>query len=169
MSARVVRRLTEGEVVLAASVFSDLIDYDGVRLAAAAPFGYAVTLGRVILFPPGSPGDFAQADLRAQAWLIHELTHVWQFATAPRRALKSWAKALLTGGYGPGRHAYRYTLPLDDFAAYGLEQQASIVEHAFLLRQGERCGAMSNLVTLADFEGKTPFLHLSRKAGEVSA
>lgn len=160
MSARVVRRLTEGEVVLAASVFGDLIDYQGVRLAAAAPFGFAVTLGPLILFPPGSPGDFAQADLRAQAWLIHELTHVWQFATAPRRTLKSWAKAVLTGGYGPGLHAYRYTLPLDDFAAYGLEQQASIVEHAFLVRERGRCGTMPGRARWADYENRTPFFLL---------
>lgn len=155
--------------MLAASVFGDLIDYQGVRLAAAAPFGFAVTLGPLILFPPGSPADFALADLRAQAWLIHELTHVWQFATAPGRTLKSWADAVFTGGYGPGLRAYRYSLSLRDFDSYGLEQQASIVEHAFLLREGGRCAAMPAGAMWAEYQGRTPFLPLSREAGEVSS
>lgn len=150
-------------------MFGEAIDYASVRLAAVAPLGFAVTLGPLILFPLGSPEDFAAADLRAQAWLIHELTHVWQFASAPTRTLTSWAKAVLTGGYGPGLPAYRYSLPLGDFVAYGLEQQASIVEHAFLLREGGRCGTAPGGARLADYAGRTPFLLLSREAGEVSS
>lgn len=73
--------------------------------------------------------DFAQADLHLQGHFIHEMTHVWQAQTRGR-----WYLVLM-------RHPfcrYGYTLePGRPLARYGLEQQAEIVRHAFLLRHGQ--------------------------------
>ena len=84
-----------------------------------------------IHFHPASPAyrdDFAAADLQAQGLFIHEMTHVWQ---AQRRGKL----------YLPlHRHPFcRYDYALKagwPLTRYGIEQQAEIVRHAFLLRRG---------------------------------
>ena len=88
-----------------------------------------------MLFPGRLPADFAAAPLRTQARLVHELVHVWQFQTAPLATLASWAQVAARGGYGPGLPGYRYPWPPPPWARLNLEQQASLVEHAFLARK----------------------------------
>ena len=72
--------------------------------------------------------DFSKADLALQGHFIHEMTHVWQ---AQQRG--AWYLVLM-------RHPfcrYAYSLkPGWPLTRYGLEQQAEIVRHAFLLRNG---------------------------------
>lgn len=159
------RRLTDGEQRLAMGVFSDAIDLERVRLAPHLPGRTAITLGSTIVLPVGSPPDFAREPRAVQAWLIHELTHVWQFQTRAVWTAASWAKVLATGGYGRGSPGYDYRHPLD-WARLNLEQQASVVEHAFLLREGAATAAMERgpTVTLADYIGRTPFEGLTRRA-----
>ena len=84
-----------------------------------------------IHFHPEGPNycdDFSAAPLRLQGHFIHELTHVWQTQTRG-----GWYLVLR-------RHAfcrYDYSLkPGQPLGSYGIEQQAEIVRHAFLLRQG---------------------------------
>lgn len=152
------RRLTAGETALAAAVFGPAVRFDAVRLQEGGWGRWAVTVGSRVFLPPGLVrSDFAGAGVEAQALLIHELVHVWQFQTRPLRTLASWAGAVATGGYGPGLPAYRYRLPLAPFGTLGLERQASVVEHLFLLRRGRRTGAMPQALRLSDLEGETPF------------
>lgn len=72
--------------------------------------------------------DFAFSSLRARALLIHELVHVWQVQTRGE-----WFLVL-------NRHPwcrYDYSLkPGWKLEQYGIEQQAMIVQHAFMLREG---------------------------------
>lgn len=72
--------------------------------------------------------DFAHGPPRAQALFVHELVHVWQV-----QARGEWLLLL-------NRHPwcrYDYTLkPGWKLERYGIEQQAMIVQHAFMLRQG---------------------------------
>jgi hypothetical protein len=88
--------------------------------------------GHIHFHPRGSTyrDDFAAADLGAQGLFIHELTHVWQAQRKGR-----WYLVLM-------RHPfcrYDYTIrPGWRLERYGLEQQAEIVRHAFLLRAGMR-------------------------------
>ena len=89
----------------------------------------------MIWMPYDAPPDFAAAPRHLRAWLVHELTHVWQFATAPAMTLRSWAGVVVSGGYGPGLPGYAYAHPIE-WAALNLEQQARAVEHAFLIREG---------------------------------
>lgn len=102
-------------------------------------------------FHPQSRGyceDFSQARIELQAHFIHEMTHVWQAQT------RGVAWVLLRGAWDR-RYAYclRPGLPLE---RYGLEQQAEIVRHAFLLRRGARIAGIADAATydlLVNFPG----------------
>ncbi len=72
--------------------------------------------------------DFCRSGQGLQGLFLHEMTHVMQAQRGGR-----WYLPLM-------RHPfcrYRYDLvPGKPFDRYGLEQQAEIVRHAFLLRRG---------------------------------
>jgi hypothetical protein len=143
-------------MALARSVFGDAIDYAAVtirrrkflplqpRSVTMAPMGH-------IHFHPLADhycDDFAAAPLGAQGHFLHEMTHVWQAQTHGR-----WHLVLR-------RHPwcrYDYALkPGLNLGQYGLEQQAEIVRHAFLLREGARVAGVSGLSAydgLIDFTG----------------
>lgn len=90
--------------------------------------------------------DFGQASPRLQAHFIHEMTHVWQAQT------RGWWYLPLVG---PFQRKYSYTLkPGKPFRSYGIEQQAEIVAHAFMLRQGWKRPATGELDT---YERLLPF------------
>jgi hypothetical protein len=153
------RGLTQGEVELASSVFGEAIDYSKVRLSTRFWGVFAIAFGSHVTFPPTHPvpDDFAEEPVRLQAWLIHELVHVWQFQTRPWWTVKSWAGVVLNGGYGRGLPGYRYRVPLKPWAAHNLEQQASIVEHAFVMRETGRCGSAPAGATFAALRSASPF------------
>ena len=92
--------------------------------------------------------DFAEVSPVRQGLFIHEMTHVWQTQT-----LGDWYLVL-------HRHPfcrYDYSLrPGWKFDRYGIEQQAEIVRHAFLLRRGLRLPGISDPAAydlLVDFPG----------------
>ncbi len=130
--------MTAGEVRLARTVFGEAIDYEPVRIRRRKWFPFQprkVTMapnGHVHFHPHGQAysEDFAAETITRQGLLIHELTHVWQTQTRG-----DWYLVL-------NRHPlcrYEYTLTPDKpFEAYGIEQQAEIVKHAFWLRHGFR-------------------------------
>ena len=152
-----IRRLTTWERALARSVFGEALEAARVRLVLhRARIPFAVTLGRFVTLPGETIVEFAGESLDLQAWLIHELTHVWQFQTAPRRTLVSWAKVMTGGGYGRGLPAYRYALPAA-WDALNLEQQAAVVEDTFRLRSGLAARYGPRGARLADYAGLTPF------------
>ena len=156
--AAVARPLTPGEAALARSVFGAAVRLDPVRVHGGGFGRFAVTVGAHLFLPPHlAQADFCAADVGAQALLIHELVHVWQFQTRPLWTLASWAATAIGGGYGPGLPGYRYTLPLPPFGRLNLEQQASVVEHAFLLGRGVRSAAMAPGARLHDLASSTPF------------
>ena len=153
-----VRGLTAAETGLARSVFGESIAYGRVRIAGGGFGPFAVTTWSRINIPLSAYSqDFAAERPLMQAFFIHEMVHVWQFQTQPIWALLSWAKTALGGGYGPGLPGYAYALPLDDWRRLNLEQQASAVEHAFLLRDGHRHPATPEGGRLASYSGRTPF------------
>jgi hypothetical protein len=82
-------------------------------------------------FHPRAPhyhDDFAAAPLEAQAHFIHEMTHVWQ-----AQRLGRWYLVFARHPFCRYDYALKPGWPL---TRYGLEQQAEIVAHAFLLRNG---------------------------------
>jgi hypothetical protein len=111
-----------------------------------APWGH-------IHFHPQSPhycDDFTSASLAGQGLFIHEMTHVWQAQT------KGWWYLPLCRNFS---RRYDYTLrPGWPLPRYGIEQQAEIVRHAFLLRNGVRLAGMGDAGSyevLVDFSQAT--------------
>jgi hypothetical protein len=126
------RRLTPGERELCAEVFGTGLDPFRVRLFSLPvwrrPF---VPSGRLVVWPADSAlGDFVTAPLWLQSVFVHEMTHVWQ---AQNGVFLPFAKLRA----GDGRAAYAYDL--EDgrgFSELNIEQQAMIVQHAYLAARG---------------------------------
>ena len=150
------RPLTAGEIELARSIFGDAIDYGGVKMIRRKwwPFqsrGIVMAPTGNIHFHPDShlwSEDFSKERMSLQGLFIHEMTHVWQTQT-----LGDWYLLL-------HRHPfcrYDYSLkPGWKLERYGIEQQAEIVRHAFLLRKGVKLEGVANAAAydlLVDFPG----------------
>jgi hypothetical protein len=132
------RPLTAREAALVRSVFGDALDTGAVRLKRRRwfPFQPRRTLmapcGHIHFHPRSDSyrDDFAAAPLALQGLFIHEMTHVWQAQTRGRYYLPLHRHPLCR---------YTYSLkPGQPLEHYGIEQQAEIVRHAFLLRSGAR-------------------------------
>ena len=128
------RRLTAGERALAVEVFGDGLDVARVRLFALPIWTRAFVAGPGLMVWPATsaPLDFTGEPLRRQAIFVHELTHVWQAQHGVSLIL-----AKLRAGDAASSYAYDLT---DDvaFGAMNIEQQAMVVEHAFLASRGGR-------------------------------
>lgn len=135
-------------------MFGSAIDYGAVRVhnrkwwwfqprrVTMAPDGH-------LWFHPESGlfcDDFCRTPMGLQCLFIHEMTHVWQAQTRGR-----WYLPLM-------RHPFcRYDYELEagkPFERYGIEQQAEIVRHAFLLRRGV---AVKGKPGVAAYEALLPF------------
>lgn len=146
------RPLTPGEAELARSVFGDALDparafvanrkwaFFQPRNTTMAPLG-------TIHFNPASGlyrEDFSAAPLMLQGLFVHELVHVWQHQQGLFLPLR--------------RHPfcrYGYVLePCRPFLRYGIEQQAEIVRHAFLLGRGM---ALPGAAPLSSYAALLPF------------
>jgi hypothetical protein len=146
------RTLTDGEVTLARSVFGDAIDYAKVRLTQRkwAFFQPRETVmaptGCICFHPKGSlyHDDFACGNLDAQGLLIHEMTHIWQ-------TQRGVFLPLVRHPFCRYDYAIRPGLPLK---RYGIEQQAEIVRHTFVLRRG---GFIRGALPLETYESILPF------------
>jgi hypothetical protein len=146
------RALTSGEIALAASVFGSAIDYAKARIANSKfiffqPANTTMAPLGTIHFHPGSglyTEDFSTARIGVQGLFIHEMTHIWQHQKGIFLPLK--------------RHPfcrYDYAIkPGQKFEKYGLEQQAELVRHAFLLRHGVR---IEGAPPLAQYRSILPF------------
>jgi len=126
------RVLAPGECAIAREVFGDALDLERVRIharpwlplqfrgAALAPDGH------VWFHAADHRDDFSCEPLAKQAWLVHELVHCWQHQQGMALVLR-----------GIFERRYGYVLePEKPFSRYGIEQQAEIAAHAFLLRRG---------------------------------
>ena len=131
------RCLTPGEIALAHSVFGDAIDYAAVRIhrrkwAFFQPKHVTMApMGHIHFHPHGDSycADFADTHLALQGHFIHEMVHVWQAQTRGR-----WFLVLMRWPFD----RYSYALkPGWALGQYGLEQQAEIVRHFFLMSRGQ--------------------------------
>ncbi len=147
------RALTKGEVKLAETVFGDSLQLTEVRLKTACWVlkNYAVSPdGHIYFHPSNWIADFSQASLSKQSWLIHELTHVWQW----QQGLKVIRGAMIN-------RRYSYKLKAGkSFFNYGIEQQARMVQDYFIRRQlGQSCEELVACI---------PFLH-AETAGDFNS
>jgi hypothetical protein len=123
-------------MVLVRSVFGTAVDCTRVTIRRRRWFPFQprqVTMAPMghLHFHPASDNycdDFSVRDLALQGHFIHEMTHVWQSQTRGK-----WYLPLCR----PFSRRYDYALrPGVPLTEYGIEQQAEIVRHAFLLRNG---------------------------------
>jgi len=135
-------------------MFGDAIDYAPVRIRRRKFFPFHPR--RVTMAPRGHLhfhpdarhycDDFAAASLQLQAHFIHEMVHVWQVQSRGQ-----WHLVLR-------RHPWcRYDYAIKPgwrLTQYGIEQQAEIVRHAFLLRQG---ASVKGAPPLTIYEAILPF------------
>ncbi|MEO9468785.1 vgr related protein [Parasphingorhabdus sp.] len=146
------RPLTRTEIALCETVFGQAIDYRLVRIFNRKWWPFQPR--RITMAPDGNlwfhpksglfRADFAQAELHLQGLFIHEMVHVWQHQSGVFLPL--------------ARHPfcrYDYELVIDKpFGSYNVEQQAEIVRHIFLLRNGAQ---LQNGLLLAELESLDPF------------
>jgi hypothetical protein len=126
------RRLTEAEGRLAVEMFGAGLDVARVRLFSIPIWPRAFVAGpRLIVWPAAEAfADFGEAPLGLQATFVHELAHVWQ---AQRGIFLPLAK--LRAGDSPASYAYDLSAG-PPFGELNIEQQATVVEHAFLASRG---------------------------------
>lgn len=130
------RRLTAAEQALAREVFGSGIDPVRVRLFAIPVWDRAFTPGAGLMVWPAAEAhrDLAAATTpsRERATFVHEMTHVWQ-AQRGVNLIVAKLKA------GDSDASYRYDLINGPpFPLLNIEQQARVVEHAYLAALGER-------------------------------
>lgn len=128
------RGLTGGETALARSIYRDSIDLSAVEIrrrkwAFFQPRAIAMApTGHVHFHPDGAnwSEDFSVEGLGLRGLFLHELCHVWQ-----------WQRGIYLPLARPPFCRYSYALkPGWRLQRYGLEQQAEIVRHTYLLREG---------------------------------
>lgn len=140
------RPLTSGESELIRSVFGDRVACERVRLsdgyglnpiaffALRTPGADAITLRHTIYFGGHYHDDFAKADAVAQGLLLHEMTHIRQWAEFgilgfARRYLRDFFS---TGGDRLAMYHYEAGEP---FPEARIEAQAQMVQDYFLRRE----------------------------------
>ena len=135
------RALTPGEIAMAIPIFNGTVDLSKVDIKSGGGLdprtwgpiatGNAVTLENTIRFPAsGYLADFSNGSLSDQAWLVHELTHVYQNQNDPNY---SWTKA---ADEGTRSDTYNYNLNEHGcFSGYRYERQAAIVADYYVATQ----------------------------------
>lgn len=147
------RLLSDAETALARSVFGTAIDYSKVRVHNRK--WWPLQPKRVTMAPDGHLWfhpkgglfctDFCEAPLHRQGLFIHEMTHVWQHQ-------KGICLPLRRHPFCRYDYAIRPGLP---FERYGLEQQAELVRHYFMLREG---GHVPGAAPLSTYREIIPFV-----------
>ena len=135
--------LTSGEIALARTIFGDAMDYGCIRIRRRKWFPFQsrhyamVPCGHFHFHPRSSlyRDDYSTESLNWQGFFIHEMVHVWQVQTHGRWYLLA------------RRHPFcRYSYSLKPgwpLTRYGVEQQAEIIRHAFLLRNGAKIAGVA--------------------------
>jgi hypothetical protein len=137
-------------------VFGTAVDYSRVTIRRRKWFPFQprrITMaprGHLHFHPLGEAycDDFSLVPPHRQGLFIHEMTHVWQTQTKA-----DWYLILHRMPWASYKYALKPGWKLTD---YGIEQQAEIVRHAFLLRRGVKVAGITDAAAydrLVDFPG----------------
>lgn len=147
------RSMTEWEIREAQRVFGNSINYAKVTIAEGSisakigsAGGYARTVGNTIYFPPGGS--------RNMAFIIHELTHVWQYQTTGWTYAPKAIWAQMTEGYNyvekgktPEQSLMDASVAGKTLYDYNKEQQGDILRDYYRrLQQGKNTSAWQPFV-----------------------
>jgi hypothetical protein len=134
MKPLTLRRLTAAERGLGAEMFGAGLDADRVRILALPVWNRAFVAGPGLVIWPARTArrDYGAADvpLFVQSVFVHELTHVWQAQNGVKLLL-----AKLKAGDSDASYAYDLSRA-PAFTSLNIEQQAMVVQHAFLASRG---------------------------------
>lgn len=145
------RGLTPSEVGLARTVFGDALRYGDVRVHGRKyvffqPATVAMTPNGELYFPCGCYRADFSATVGDAAWLLHELTHAWQ-----------WQQGVWVKLRAPFSRNYHYGRPTaKPYARFNIEQQATLVEDWFRLNHG--LAPAYGAGTPAEYRAVIPFL-----------
>ena len=144
-----VRLLTPVEIHEAQRVFANTIPYEKVRVAENSPFALRLAslsghvhlrsdrpLGVTVFFTIHFTGELAPEN-RDMPWLIHELTHVWQYSRWGPRYLASALQAQAKDGWD----AYNIDKGLAEawpWDQFNFEQQGDIARAYYRALIGEQ-------------------------------
>lgn len=136
------RSLTDNELRLVTNLLGHAANWSEVKIVFGAWWQFhqhaAITCGNRIYFPAAYfTDDFLATSLSRQAWLIHELIHVWQSQHGFPILLAGVYLAMKAGYHH--RRAYHYP-PLNEIKYIGqlnMEQQAQLVQDYFLALAGD--------------------------------
>lgn len=151
------RALTAGETAMARLIFQNAIVYEKVKIHRGSyfPFGLqskgtaVAPNGHIYFLPQDYLADFSAGTVYDKRWLIHELTHVWQYQLGYPVRLRGAVRIGLAYDYVLARHKR-----LGD---YNMEAQGDLLADYFALRHLEAPGIVRHRVggkipTLADYE-----------------
>jgi hypothetical protein len=128
------RGLTPEEIDIARSVFGGALTTRNIRVTDDSPLPpNAVAFPNHIRFPPGALDG--PMDLHRKAWLVHELTHIWQYQqghTVPELALDAAKRDYDYGGEQALRKAIIDGKRLGDF---NFEEQGDILRDYYYARE----------------------------------
>ncbi len=135
------RPLTKGEIALARTIFADSIDYATVTVSDQKFMGIPFLPEGTAMAPNGSlfmPGcyktDYSTEDTLWQGTFLHEMTHVWQYQNKVLNPIATAAKLAVKHKFDYAA-AYNYVLDdKKDLLDYNMEQQATIVQDYFVLK-----------------------------------
>lgn len=143
------RPLTSGEVALAKSVFGDSVDYSAVKISDGKfvgfhPEGTAMAPNGNLYMYGCYHADYSQESVMTQSLFIHEMTHVWQYQNKILAPIAEAVKLNIKHKFNYTA-AYNYTLDgKKDLLDYNMEQQASIVQDYFALKNDPKSVLWSN-------------------------
>ena len=129
------RNLESCEASIAREVFGDALDISALTLAEGGvlgSFGVARTLPRLVTFPRGVLTT-PQHQARYERWLVHELTHAYQYQHG--RGVLSLLPTAIAGFFKKSLYDYGGVEGLrgKTFADFNTEQQANIVADYYYL------------------------------------
>jgi hypothetical protein len=129
-AAPIERGLTEQEKAAARAVFGNGLDLDAVRLTDDSFLGRlkpdnAVSVPGSINFPPGTLSD--TGDSRYLPWLMHELTHQWQYQHGYQLDELAVTAAVGNYDYGGDPGLRNATARGKGFLSFNFEQQGDII------------------------------------------
>ena len=129
------RSLESREAEIAREVFGDALDISVLRLAEGGllgSFGVARTLPRLVTFPKGVLTT-PQHQTRYERWLVHELTHAYQYQHG--HSVLSLMPTAFAGFFVKGLYDYGGAEGLRGkaFTDFNTEQQANIMADYYYL------------------------------------
>lgn len=143
------RFLTASEIDMARKIFGSTIDYDKVQIANRRvlplfqPKNGGMCTGNTINITGSAYCD--EYTDRLQSFFIHEMTHIWQYQQSPLTFGKKHLNELRKHHFNYMSKAYTYEIIKGkNFSAYGLEQQAAMVQDYFALTHNKGVGQSAN-------------------------